>query len=132
VRVYNWWEALIQCIEDHRHTPLKWGEWDCCQFAAACVLAMTGIDYRDQFPAYASEKDALRIIAGFGSVDALISSVLGKSKPVAFAKRGDIIMIEAGAGPAVGVCLGVMCAVMGVEQMEFMACAGATAAWSIE
>ena len=123
---------MIQCIEDHRETPLKWGEWDCCQFAASCVLAMTGTDYREAFPKYESERDALRIIADFGSVEVLISSVLGDTKPVAFTKRGDIVMIEAGAGPAVGVYLRVVCAVMGTERMQFVACAGATCAWSID
>lgn len=112
--------------------PLKWGEWDCCQFVATCVLAMTGIDHRESFPLYASETDALRIIAGFGSLELLLTSVLGDSKPVAFAQRGDIVVINAGAGMAAGVCLGVMAAMMGTEKMQFLPCAQATAAWSIE
>lgn len=132
MKVLDWWEALCICIEDHRDSPLVWGKWDCCQFTAACIQAMTGVDYLTAFPKYESEREALEIIAGFGSIQALMSSVLGEAKPVAFAKRGDVVAIDAGAGVAAGVCLGVMCAVMGAQGMQFRPCAEATAAWSID
>jgi hypothetical protein len=132
MRKHDWWESLTQYIEDNRHRALVWGEWDCCQFASGCVLTMTGTDHRASFPTYANEDEALAIIAGFGSVELLLTSVLGESKPVAHAKRGDIVAIDAGAGVAAGVCLGVTCAVIGLRELQFLPCAQATAAWTIE
>lgn len=131
MKVLNWWEALCDMIEANRDRPLVWGEWDCCQFAALAVLTMTGVDYRESFPKYEGQIEALRLEAQFGSVEALLSSVLGESKPVAFAKRGDVLAIQTDAGTAAGICLGLMCVTVSVERLQFLRSAQASAAWSI-
>lgn len=127
-----WFEALTAFIEANRDRPLAWGEWDCCQFAAAAVAVMTGIDYRSAFPAYENEVEARALLANQGGIEALISSVLGPPKPIAWAKRGDVLAIETGAGMAAGICLGLYCVVVGVERLQFLRSSAATAAWGID
>ena len=123
-----WLDALHATVEQYRNHPQKWGNWDCCQFAAECVLAMTGVDYRSKFPLYQSEAEALEIIGEHGGMAGLLSSVLGPPVPVARAMRGDIVELP---GNACAVCLGVMCAGTSPIGLRFRPTADALAAWSV-
>lgn len=132
MKVEMWWEALCEFIEANRDRPLEWGTWDCCQFAAEAVKVMTGEDYRGRFAAYQGQAEALELLAEAGSLEALLVSVLGPSKPVARAKRGDVVAIDGGAGLSAGICLGVMSVAVGVERLQFLRTERAVAAWSVE
>lgn len=125
----NWIDALNAAVETYRFRPQEWGVWDCCQFAAECVLRTTGVDHRAAFPAYSSEEEARAIIAGFGGMPALLSSVLGAPIPVAWVKRGGILALP---DDICAVCLGVMCATTGAEGLVFAPSATAVAGWSAD
>jgi hypothetical protein len=131
MRVDNWPLILAEQVEAARLRPFAWGSWDCCQFAAETVLALTGVDYRDRFPLYQSADDAQILIAEHGGVQHLLSSVLGESKHPALAQRGDVVMGDFGDGLAAGICVGAHCCAVGQRGLVFMPMSRAVAAWSI-
>lgn len=65
-----WPELMNEYIRGVRHRKFTWGTFDCCMFAANCVLAMTGIDpvaaYRGKYTDAQSAAVALHEIAGGG------------------------------------------------------------------
>src|ERR1043165_4882498 len=105
-------------LEVCRDKPFVWGSWDCCQFAAGWVHELTGIDFRSQFPSYADEDEARAILAEVGGLIALTSSLLTEI-PVAHAKVGDLVLVNDVAGSALGICLGVQSAHVGMKGLEF-------------
>lgn len=131
MRVANWPQLLAAKVEEWRQRPFAYGSADCLQFPAECVLAMTGIDHRDQFPKYESEVAAGRILVKHGGLEGLLTSVLGEPKPVAFAQRGDVLAGDFGNGMTAAVCLGVTCAGTGPDGLGFRRTLEATRAWSI-
>jgi len=110
---------------------LEFGTTDCCQFCADVVLALTGTDHRPSFPAYTSREEAETILVSLGDMVGLLSSVLGESKPVAKAMRGDVVAADFGDGLAAGICLGVHCCAPGPKGLLFLPTAYAVAAWSV-
>lgn len=131
MRVAHWADRMAEFVEAARTRPFEWGTWDCCQFAAEAVLALTGADHRTAFPTYASEQEALDLIAGHGGLESLLSTVLGDSKPPARAQRGDIVLADFGDGLAAGLCLGVSCCAVSPRGLVFKPTRIATAAWSV-
>lgn len=115
-----------------RERPFVWGSWDCLHFACAHVYAMTGVDYRDQFPQYATQEEALAILAGFeGGIVGLITSVLGEPKSAKKAQRGDLVLGDVGMGPASGVCDGAKSFWVGEHGLIARPTSIATLAWTV-
>lgn len=82
--------------------PLVWGVNDCVQFAAAAVEYYGG--WRPELPYYANEREAKRIIASGGGLDALASAVLPPAIHVKDAQIGDIVLTAfRDTGPMLGV-----------------------------
>lgn len=122
---------LVQKIEEWRHRAFEWATADCCQFTADVAYALTGVDYRSRFPRYSSKEEAEEIIARYGGMVELISDVLGDPVPVAFARRGDVIAADFGAGIAAGVCTGVQSCTPGPRGLLFRPTLSAVAAWRV-
>lgn len=99
--------------------------------AAEHVFAVTGVDHRGAFPAYASQTEAETILKGHGGMVALLTSVLGEPVPVARAKRGDIVAADFGMGMAAGICLGVRSCAPGARGLQYLPTAQAVAAWIV-
>lgn len=131
MRVARWADRLAEFVEASRTRPFAWGSWDCCQFAAEAVLALTGIDHRAAFPTYATREEAEEIIGNLGGLDLLLSSVLGDAKPATRAQRGDLILGDFGDGLAVGLCLGVTSCAVSPRGLVFRPTRIAVAAWSV-
>jgi hypothetical protein len=131
MRLDNWPQLLARKVEEWRDRPFVYGSQDCLQFPAECVLAITGLDYRDRFPQYESEMAAGRILVRCGGLDGLIISVLGKPKPVAAAQRGDVVAGDFGNGMTAFVCLGLQSAGVGPAGLVFRRTAEMQKAWSI-
>lgn len=129
-RVSNWPAVLAAKVEEWRLRPFAYGAADCLQFAGDVVLALTGVDYRERFPSYASQEEAGAIMAG-GGVAGLLSGLFGPPKAAAQAMRGDLALIDFGDGLAAGVCLGIVCCAPGAAGLVFRPTAQAVAAWSI-
>jgi hypothetical protein len=130
-RVAKWTLAMHENVERWRHKPLSFGDADCFQFLAEHVLAITGREYRDRFPQYASRDEAESILDATGGPAALLTSCLGEPKPVAWAMEGDAVLCDFGDGPAAAVCLGVYCCAPGPRGLRFQITADAVAAWSV-
>lgn len=84
-----WDEALRQVLNDYREAEFAWGQRDCFQFVSAYVLARTGIDHARAF-SYSSEPEAMELIETRRSVEGLIETCLGPSRP--FASEGDVVV----------------------------------------
>ena len=131
MKTATWAEELAAGVERWRNVPRIVGQTDCGPFCADLVRAMTGVDHLGAFPAYSSEDEAAAIIAGFGGVEAMLSSVLGNSKHPSRANVGDVVALAIGGAPGMGICIGVQTACPGVEGLVFVPTLSGTAAWSI-
>ena len=116
MRFPDWPKRLDAAIAAARHRNFVYGglngAQDCALFAADCVQAITGVDYAAELRGYDSKVAAYRIVAAYGSLEAMIAALL-KREPVhrSQARRGDVVLaeIELGSGESgecVGICAG--------------------------
>jgi hypothetical protein len=136
MRVASWQEALYANVETWRNKRFDWATWSCCHLAAAHVLAMTGVDYLSQFPAFTTRDEAYALLGEYGGIEGLITSVLGGPVHVSRAKRGDVVVgnfgqTDLGEGLVAGVCLGVQSCAPGARGLVFMPTADAVVAWRV-
>lgn len=106
VRHEHWPSLLAAYLADDR--PFAWGGRDCCTFAAGAVEAMTGADPAAALRGrYRTEQGAARLLKRHGGLEALAARLARehglRDVPHAFAGRGDVVLIETGQGPALGV-----------------------------
>lgn len=135
-RLEDWPTRLNQAIQAARWRPFVWGEHDCCLFAANVVRAMTGNDpAADLRGRYRSRSGAGRLIKDAGGLDALVDRMAraaGLSPiPVAYAHRGDPVLVETEGGPALGICCGPRIACATHEGLVFVDRARALKAWRV-
>ena len=99
--------AVRETLLDVANEPFKWGEIDCCQFAAMVAHRITGKDYSAGYE-YATENEANGILESFDeSLETMVTSLL-HVKPCEDLKRltiGDPVLLTI---PGVGELLGVM------------------------
>lgn len=82
--------------------PLVWGVNDCVQFAAAAVEHYGG--WKPVLPVYSTEREALRIIAEGGGLEALVTRALGEPIHAKDAQLGDVVLtVFRDTGPMLGV-----------------------------
>lgn len=138
MRKENWPHLLAEQIAACKDRVFAYGVFDCFLFAAECVQSITGIDYAEKFRGYESRKDAYKIIAGYGSMQAMITSILSEEpKPVSFAHRGDVVLSDVTiakgqTAEAVGICDGVFslfAAPVGIVKVKTLS---SKKAWSID
>lgn len=131
MRTDTWQADLEAALGRWRGVPRVVGQTDCAPFTADIVKAITGTDYLGSFPAYSTDEEAAAIIASFGGVEPMISSVLGPSKHPSRATDGDVMAFTAGGRPGMGICCGVVTATVGMNGLEFIKTLDCSAAWSI-
>lgn len=104
MRLENWPTKLSNAIEQAKDKPFKWGVFDCVTWAADAVLAITGIDYFDQYRGtYKTKKEALAIIkTEFETIENPLNELFTPIKTT-MAGRGDVVLYK----KAIGVCDGV-------------------------
>lgn len=140
MRRHDWPQRLEECVDAARWRSFEYGAFDCCLFAADCVLAMTGTDCAAPFRGYESKIAAYRLIAEHGSLQGLLTSVLGEPVQPAFARRGDVVIAEIatieGDAESVGICLGANCVFAGAyphkQGIYFCSRDRARLAWRIQ
>jgi hypothetical protein len=67
--------GVMEVALDVMDAPWEWGTNDCCASACEVFRRLHGIDpMADMRGTYATEREALRIIAGFGGFTALIET----------------------------------------------------------
>jgi hypothetical protein len=118
----DWQNRLSNLIRERQNTPFEFGTFDCTLWAMEGIKAVIDIDYSGPYAGnYNSAKGALKILQKVGNVKQpieLIDNYLGERKPIAFARKGDIVAVDAGKaglsvpssidvfGPVLGVCYG--------------------------
>ncbi len=96
-RLPDWMVRLDECVRSMQGLPFEWGSHDCCTVAADVVLAVTGVDpMEDLRGQYSTERQALRILAQAGGIQAYLNQRLGPVVPVALAQAGDIGVCDDG------------------------------------
>lgn len=70
-------KRTIQALNAWKKRQFDYGDADCCQFVAHVIKHMSGKDYAEGF-AYNSESEAGLLISKFGSLQELITNVLGE------------------------------------------------------
>lgn len=108
MRFPHWPQALADSIQAAGIRVFGYGGFDCCLFCADVVESMTGVDYAASLRGYATEDEAYEIISGYGSIEAMVTSLLGR-EPIhpSSAGRGDVVLMEIDGRETLGICLGV-------------------------
>lgn len=121
-RLANWQNNLSELINAKREQPFDFPTWNCLMWAASAIEAVTGEDILAAYHGkYKTEKAAatlLRKLDGVKTSQALLEKHLGEPQPVAFARAGDIVIVDPTDtglelpadielfGPVPGVCYG--------------------------
>lgn len=100
-RFPDWQERLARFFALHRNRPFRYGQWDCCLFAADAIREMTGVDIAaDLRGRYASRREAyafLKAYSGRPSIRAVAEQVAAthgmQQVPITYARRGDMALI---------------------------------------
>lgn len=119
----NWQERLSNLIRERVSTSFEFGKFDCTQFAFQAIEASIEEDYSVPYAGkYTTAKGALKMLRKVHKVNQpieLMDLLLGERLPIAFARKGDIVAVDAGKvglevpanidvfGPVLGVCYGV-------------------------
>lgn len=100
-------EIVAEYVQEQAALPFVWGSTDCMQFAAGVIERLTGIDLRAKFPAYSTEREAHRLLAEAGGVEAFVSRELGPMRrDLLNCVAGDVVLTAfAPQGQAVGVAV---------------------------
>ena len=128
------YQALSKYLAERASVPFEWGANDCCIFAADWVLAATGRDYAaDLRGTYSDPIRAGANLRKLGGPARIATDALGIALPhVATAQRGDVILFESGAGPALGICVGEKFAAIPPEGgVKYYAMRHAVTAWRL-
>lgn len=131
MRKENWPELLADELRAADARPFSFGVHDCCAFAARVVAAMTGRDLMAQFPAYDSDEGAQAILMAHGGMAGIWTHCLGEPIAVAYAQRGDVVMMPTERGDAAGICLGSQAAFAAPVGVACHALQQVTKAWRV-
>lgn len=138
MRVEDWPQRLSEFLEQQNGQPHHYGAFVCAMFGADWVLTATGVDHAAEYRGREfTPMSAARIIAGFGSLEAMITSMLEREpKPPSFARRGDIVLapvpIDDGTvADCIGICVGSRCAFRAAIGLRDLPLSAARVAWSV-
>lgn len=131
MRLPDWQERFSDFGKARGSMPFAWGANDCCAFAAAAVLAITGANPMAAFPRYTSERQALRLIEDGGGLRALTSTALGAAVSPLRAGVGDVVLVINDDREMLGVCNGVNVMAPGELGMAVLSMEAALAAWKV-
>jgi len=114
IRFNDWPERLQEVVAEAQDKRFEWGSHDCALFAMNVVFALTGEDLAISFRGkYRTARGAAGQMIRFagGGVEEMADKMAEmhdiKETPVAFARRGDVVLIDIeSVGPALGIVLG--------------------------
>lgn len=132
-RKNNWPAALALFFEEKRHQPFAWGKNDCALFAADWLAILMGTDYAAaQRGTYDTALGAARLLQERGGLEGIVDATGYARAPVAFARRGDLVLFDMPDGPTLGVCAGKHSVFAGGECIVAQLTAACRIAWRIE
>lgn len=124
------WEAKLHAyIQSKRDVPFAWVTNDCASFAREAVFAMTGA--RIALPVVETPEAYARFLRDHGSLREATRALLGAEIPAAFARRGDVVIVDLEDTPTLGICIGRNIAGPGKDGMVFAPRTYAVCAWRI-
>lgn len=142
MRLDDWQQRLGEVIRAAAGKPFQWGAHDCALFACDAVLAMTGKDpaasFRGKYKTKRGAYGALKRFAGGGLKEtfAKLADQFGfiQLDNAAFAKRGDVVLLDTPEGDALAVVdlTGRHCLVVSEKGLITKPLSDATCAWAIE
>jgi hypothetical protein len=110
MRVPDWRERFHAELDAARDRPAQFGEHDCLQFPARCVLAMTGVDPAESFGDYHSEEAAAALLREYGGIAGILTHAFGEPVAPNWARAGDIVVATIDGLETGGMCNGTNCA----------------------
>ena len=137
MRLENWPARLMDTISAASERRFSGGENDCFTFCLEVIEAITGENVaKDRCPCsyYKTAKAAIKQIKrqGFSSIEDMWNSVATPIE-VAFAQRGDLVLIEVGQQlPATGVVVDNRAVFLAPEGITYREVADAQKAWRID
>jgi hypothetical protein len=127
----DWPERLAAHVEAGRDKVFRYGDHDCCTFAASWIREATGDDpLGDLRGAWTNEREALRLLAEESLRDRA-TAALGEEIAPALAQRGDIVLHDLGGREGLGICLGERFAAPIDLGITFVPMTHAVAAWRV-
>lgn len=102
MRRQDWVARLREVVRTYRRAPFSYGLADCGHFAAACVDAVTGSNWRAEI-AHGSRREAAAFLKREGGIAPAVTRRLGAPVENHNARRGDVCLVGA---RALGVCVG--------------------------
>lgn len=131
MRLPDWRERLQAELAAADGQRFAYGTTDCCQLAARCVTAITGVDHLPKFGGY-DRRRAKEILRAHGGLAGIVSHALGPPGPPNHAREGDVVMGRIAGRDAVGICLGYSCAFPTRRGLARHALALMTASWPVD
>lgn len=118
----GWQTNLLTTIEGLQNTPFKWGENDCCIFAAKCIDAQYGTAISSEvIGQYDSEISCKRYMikrAKTSSLAGVLDTFLPVRVGAKYAQRGDVVIFEGILGLTAGVLWSGVVWAMGPDGVE--------------
>lgn len=94
-RVDNWPSKLAELIESNRNRKFRWGQFDCCIWAAMCVDTIRDDILVDRIKSqYSNKAEAIEFLNRFGSTESAIIEYLGEPQNINMTSRGDVVVID--------------------------------------
>lgn len=132
-RLPDWRPRLTAYLADTARDGFRYGSNDCALFTAGAVRAMTGHDPAAAWRGtYTTLEGGLRRMrkAGFQDHIALVAKEFPPVAP-AFAQVGDIALVEAPEGPALGIITGETIACLTPRGLGHLPREAASEAWTV-
>lgn len=131
-RVPDWRKRLQAYVIANAQRQFRPGRWDCALFVAGAVEAMTGVDHARGFRGYRTMAEGRRKLSDKGHEDhvALAGSLL-TAIPVLRAMPGDVAVVPAGEGQALGIVQGALIYVVGPGGLGTVPLTDATGAFKV-
>lgn len=133
MRLQNWQTLFAKFIDQRRRMKFSWGKNDCCLFSADSVLTITGKDFAEAYRGtYSDEASAQRLIAQFGSLEQLCSSLMNITPVNAtYADIGDVVLASYAGRELLGVANGVHALAVSSEGIILLPLAVCTKTWKV-
>jgi hypothetical protein len=128
-RRQDWAEALNAYIDTVRDVRFQWGVHECSTFAADAVCAMT--DNEVEMPSVPSARAYADLLHERGSQRGRTRGILGEDKPVSFANRGDVVLLDLEDRNFLGICIGIEAVCPGPDGVIAVPMSCAIAAWAV-
>ena len=123
--------TINSVLQEWADKPFKYGTSDCCQFVGAVIEAMTGSNPVRQFQ-YETEAEAKALIAKYGSLDALVTSVLGEPMPPEDSMPGYVLSIDLGESTMLAVNISGVAVYKTPSGITDWGIEAATKTWSVD